>query len=84
MNKPEIIKAEPICGGSPRIKETRVRVVDVILAMVRDGCSKEEITEMFGISEKGVESAIDYFIKHPIEIGEEIKEYREESKKEDD
>ena len=39
---PRIISTEGVCGGRPRIRGTRVRVVDV-LDMLAAGMSKEEI-----------------------------------------
>jgi len=62
-----------ICGGSARIKGTRIRVSDVI-RWIRGGFSKEEIAKELRIDVKAVEDALIYYNKHKEEIDSEIEE----------
>lgn len=41
---PRIVSTEGICGGRPRVRGTRARVVDVI-DMLASGMSEEEIVQ---------------------------------------
>ncbi len=70
-----IVKTEGVCGGSPRIDGTRIRVID-IMAYYKAGESPEEIAFLFkdSIDLGDVHEAIAYYYKH---LGEMKKEEAE-------
>lgn len=73
--KSKIVKDSVVCGGSPRIEGTRVRVMDVVEKYEFLGYSPEKIAEAFRISLAQVFSALSYYYEHPIEIRGEVKEH---------
>jgi uncharacterized protein (DUF433 family) len=57
---PRIVSSPEICGGRPRIRGTRVRVVDV-LDMLASGMSEEEIVSDYPyISREDIEASLRY------------------------
>jgi uncharacterized protein (DUF433 family) len=57
---PQIVSTPEICGGRPRIRGTRVRVVDV-LDMLASGMSDDEIVSDYPYITKGdIEACLRY------------------------
>jgi len=75
MLKVGVVRTEGICGGSPRIDGTRIRVVDIV-AYYKAGKSPEEIASVFkdSIDLGDVHAAISYYYKNRQEIEGEEKE----------
>ncbi len=70
----ERIESTPdVCGGSARIRGTRIRVADIV-GMFKLGYTKEEIAEWYSISIEDVISAIEYYKEHKDEIDAIIEE----------
>lgn len=72
-----ITKNRDVCGGSPRIEGTRIRVMDVVEKYEFLGYSPEKIAEAFGISISQVFGALCYYHENPEEIKGEIREHKE-------
>lgn len=72
-----ITKNKEVCGGSPRIDGTRIRVMDVVEKYEFLGYSPEKIAEAFGISISQVFGALYYYHENPNEIKQEIKNHKE-------
>ncbi len=79
--KSRIVKDKAVCGGSPRIEGTRIRVMDVVEKYEFLGYSPEKIAEAFNVSLAQVFSALSYYHEHPEEIHEEIRDHEEFVKK---
>jgi len=75
--KSRIVKDKRICGGSPVLERTRIRVMDVVEKYEILGYPPEKIAEAFGISLAQVFSALAYYYEHPKEIKAEIREHEE-------
>lgn len=69
---PYIVRTDGVCGGRPRIKDSRVPV-SAIAGFVRDGASLHEITSFYThIEPVAIEDAISYYRDHRGEIDAEI------------
>ena len=70
----DINKAKGISGGSPVVKGTRIRVIDVGLEFEYLGLSPDEIVRAHShISLAQVHEALAYFYRHIREMREKIK-----------
>lgn len=76
-----VVKKPEICGGSPTIEGTRIRIMDIVEEYEFLGTPPEEIAEEFGISLAQVFSALAYYHENREEIQEEIKGHKEFVKK---
>ncbi|MBI4182101.1 MAG: DUF433 domain-containing protein [Candidatus Aenigmarchaeota archaeon] len=72
-----IVKDQSVCGGSPRIEGTRIRVMDVVEKYEFLEYSPNEVAEAFAISLAQVFSALAYYYEHPEEIKEEMRAHEE-------
>jgi uncharacterized protein (DUF433 family) len=61
MTDGEIVSTEDTLGGKYRIKDTRVRVIDVVESYQELGWDIEEIAEEFGIKPQQVLDALKFF-----------------------
>ena len=62
-----IVSTPDVCGGHPRITDTRVRVVD-IAALYNADKSAEEISDEYDLSVSDVEAARTYYFANIEEI----------------
>jgi uncharacterized protein (DUF433 family) len=44
-NHPHIVRSSEICNGSPIVKGTRTRVIDIVIEYTMLGCSPDEIID---------------------------------------
>jgi uncharacterized protein (DUF433 family) len=64
-----IVKTPAICGGEPRIAGTRITVRAIVeLLEVYQGAIAEVIRDLPDLTEKDVQTAVDYARTHPDEI----------------
>lgn len=70
-----IVKKEGVCGGSPVIEGTRIRVMDVVECYEFLKYSPEKIAKEFNLTLVQVFSALTYYYEHPKEINDEIREH---------
>ncbi|MBI4020530.1 MAG: DUF433 domain-containing protein [Candidatus Aenigmarchaeota archaeon] len=75
--KSRIVTDKEVCGGSPRIEGTRIRVMDVVEEYEFLGYNPERIAESFGISLAQVFAALAYYYEHSEEIKAEIREHKD-------
>ena len=68
-----IVRDEKVCGGSPRIDGTRIRVSDVVEQYIMLGKSPAEIAIAFRISVSDVHDALSYYYRHANDIDSDIK-----------
>jgi len=69
---PHIVRNPSICGGSPRIRNSRITVRHVAL-MVRDGDKPEDIAQSYPhLNLASVYDAVSYYLDHQSEIEQEI------------
>jgi uncharacterized protein (DUF433 family) len=72
---PYIIRSSEICRGSPVIKGTRMRVIDIALEYTMLGWSPDKITEAHPhINLAQVHDALSYYYERKEEIDLEIQE----------
>ncbi|KXA91436.1 hypothetical protein AKJ57_01315 [candidate division MSBL1 archaeon SCGC-AAA259A05] len=75
-----ICSTRDVLGGRPRIKGTRVGILNVQHWHFEEGLSVEEISENYNLEPEKVEAAIQYIEDNPEEI-EQIKRENEISEK---
>ena len=69
---PHIVQTPGVCGGRPRIRNTRIPV-SAVAALVRRGEETDEIAASFGRVDPGaVADAILYYLDHREQIDAEI------------
>ncbi len=69
----EVVERDEVCGGSPILEGTRIRVSDIVVEYEHKGLSPEEIAREFPtISIADVFSALKFYYEHPKKIREEI------------
>ena len=72
QDHPYIVRTEGVCGGSPRIRDSRIPV-RVIAGLYRQGESVREILETYPhLDPAAVDGAIGYYLDHRQEIDAEI------------
>ena len=73
---PHVVRTEGICGGRPRIKDSRLTVWS-IAELYLAGESAQQIAEAYShIDPAAIYDAISYFLDHRREIEAEIEENR--------
>ena len=78
-NHPYIVRTEGVCGGRPRIKDSRIPV-STIAEYVLSGESLSEIVSLYPhVGSAAIEDAIGYYLDHRREIEVEIEESSLES-----
>ena len=76
---PHIVRTEGFCGGSPRIRGTRISVRG-IAELFRGGEPVEEIAALYThVDPAAIQDAIGYYLDHRQEIDAEIEENTLES-----
>jgi uncharacterized protein (DUF433 family) len=69
---PYVVRTEGVCGGRPRIKDSRIPV-SAVAGFVQDGASLDEIAVLYPhIEPAAIEDAISYYRDHREEIDAEI------------
>lgn len=63
----KIVSTPDVCGGHPRITDTRIRVVD-IAALYNADKSAEEISDEYDLSVSDVQAAMTYYFANIEEI----------------
>lgn len=63
-----IVSTRDTLGGQPRIKDTRISVLNVHRWFLEEGLSVEEICDYYHVEEEGVEAALKYIEKNEEEI----------------
>jgi uncharacterized protein (DUF433 family) len=85
-NHPHIVRSSGICNGSPIVKGTRTRVIDIVIEYTLLGWSPNEIVDAHPYLDlAGVHDVLSYYYEHQQEIDAEIQErirHIEELKKE--
>jgi uncharacterized protein (DUF433 family) len=67
-----IVSTQDVFDGKPRIKDTRVRVVDVVGYYEQRGLDPEEISEKLGVDERDVYAALVYYYENPKEVRRQL------------
>lgn len=67
-----IVSSDDVFGGKPRIRDTRVRVVDVVGFYEVRGLEVEEIAEKLGVEERDVYAALVYYYENPKEVRRQL------------
>lgn len=76
---PHIVRTEGVCGGSPRLRGTRLAVWG-IAELFRRGEPAEEISALYDhVDPAAIRDAIGYYLEHRQEIDAEIEENTLES-----
>jgi uncharacterized protein (DUF433 family) len=76
---PYIVRTEGVCGGRPRIKDSRIPV-STIAEYIRSGDSLSDISSLYPhITPAALEDALGYYLDHRQEIDGEIEENSLES-----
>jgi len=69
-----IIRTPGICGGSARVRDTRLPVWGIVKAR-RNGCTNEDILQMYPmLSPDDITAALEYAGNHSQEVDDEIAE----------
>ena len=69
---PFIVRTEGVCGGRPRIRDSRISVSTVAEAL-RNGDTREDLFALYPhIEPAAIDDAISYYFDHRPEIDEEI------------
>lgn len=70
-----VVRDPDVCGGSPTLEGTRIRVSDVVVAYDHHGLTPEEIVGEFpSLSLQDVHTALAYYHSRPEEVRAEIRE----------
>ena len=84
-NHPHIVRSSEICNGSPIVKGTRTRVIDIVIEYTMLGWSPDKIIDAHPHLElSSVYDVLSYYYERQQEIDTEIQErirYIEELKK---
>lgn len=73
-----VVREPSVCGGSPILEGTRIRVSDIVVAYDHHDLSPEEIVGEFPrLQLQDVHAALAYYHSHPGDIREEIREREE-------
>ena len=84
-NHPHIVRSPEICNGSPVVKGTRTRVIDIVIEYTMLGRDPNEIIEAHPYLDlSSVHDVLSYYYEHQQEIDTEIQDrvrYIEELKK---
>lgn len=73
-----IVQDKEICGGQPRIAETRIKVQHIALEYERLGWSADQICDAHpGLTLAQVHAAISYYYDHREKIDESIRKDEE-------
>lgn len=64
----EIVRSERLLGGEPRIKGTRIGVLNVYELVAEGEHSPVDVADQLGISLGDVYSALAYYHEHPDEM----------------
>jgi uncharacterized protein (DUF433 family) len=67
-----IVSTEDVFDGKPRIKDSRVRVVDVVGFYEQRGLEPAEISEKLGVDERDVYAALVYYYENPKELRRQL------------
>ena len=71
----DVVEERDVCGGSPTLQGTRIRVSDIVVEYEHKGISPEEIASEFPtISIADVFSALKYYYENPQKIRGEIEQ----------
>jgi uncharacterized protein (DUF433 family) len=71
---PFIVRTEGVCGGRPRVKDSRIPV-STIAEYVQMGESLAEITALYPhVEPAAIEDAVGYYLDHRQEIDAQIEE----------
>ncbi len=63
-----IVSTPDVCGGHPRITETRIRVVDIAALYNKANKSAEEISDEYNLPVSDVHTAMAYYFANIEEI----------------
>ena len=73
-NHPHIVRSPEICNGSPVVKGTRTRVIDIVIEYTMLGRSPDEIVDAHPYLDlANVHDVISYYYDHRDEIDAKIK-----------
>lgn len=70
-----IVSTRDTLGGQPRIKGTRIGILNIHQWYFEEDLSTEEIASNYYVDEEGVEAAVEYIKNHEDEIERIRKEY---------
>ena len=68
-----IVSTPGVCGGSPRIEGTRIRVADVSIYAIMHHWSVEKIADELELTPGQIHAALSYYYDHKDEIDAVIK-----------
>ena len=78
VKKPTIVCTPGTCGGKPRVAGTRIRVQDIAIRHLQQGCSPEAIHSAYPqLTRADIYAALAYYFDHRDEIERQIKESEE-------
>ncbi|MEK7702673.1 MAG: DUF433 domain-containing protein [Nitrospirota bacterium] len=70
-----ITRQKGVCGGSPVVRGTRIRVIDIAIESDRLGCSPDDIANGHpGLTLEQVHDALSYYAKNNKQLDAEIRE----------
>lgn len=70
-----VVSDPEVCGGAPRLEDTRIRVSDIVVAYDYQALSPEEIVAEFpALRLQDVHAALAYYHERPGEIRAELGE----------
>lgn len=72
IQSPGITSTEGVCGGRPCLAGTRLRVTDIVTAVVL-GYSRSEIADDFDISQEQIDAALRYYKLNKAALDEDMK-----------
>jgi len=73
-NHPHIVRSPEICNGSPVVKGTRIRVIDIVIEYTMLGWSPDEIIDAHPYLDLAkVHDVLSYYYDHRDEINAKIK-----------
>lgn len=74
-NHPHIVRSPEICNGSPVVKGTRTRVIDIVIEYTMLDWSPDEIIDAHPYLDlASIHDVLSYYYEHQQEIDEEIQE----------
>jgi uncharacterized protein (DUF433 family) len=73
---PHIVSDPEVCGGSPRLIETRITVRTVVVAVLLHGLTPEELLQHYPhLTLAAIHDALSYYYDHRAAIDREIVEH---------
>jgi len=72
---PHITRQKGVCGGSPVVRGTRIRVIDIVIEYDRLGYSPDEIANGHpGLTLKQIHDALSYYYENQKQLDAVIRE----------